>query len=177
MKMTSLFKAQQEEYFNNLCQMVTNMLELPEGSLASKSRKKQLQVPRMVVSVVSNMLDETHFNIIANGINRDRSLIFYYMKMHKSNLRSYPEYRKLFNEVYNKYLNIKQSKKTFIDMLHLRHHLNSFGIKNSEKEQITIRIKSGEVGVDIKVSYLDLSFQLELINLAMKDCNYKLNLI
>ena len=62
-------------------------------------------------------------------------------------------------------------------MLHLRHHLNSFGIKNSEKEQITIRIKSGEVGVDIKVSYLDLSFQLELINLAMKDCNYKLNLI
>ena len=177
MKMTCLSKIQQEDNFKVLCQMTTNMLELPKGSLASKSRKKQLQVPRMVVSVVSNMLDETHFNIIAKGINRDRSLIFYYMKMHKSNLRSYPEYRKLFNEVYNKYLNIKESKKTFIDMLHLKHHLNSFGVKNSEKQQIIIRIKSGEVGLDIKVSYLDLSFQLELINLAMKDCNYKLNLI
>jgi hypothetical protein len=177
MKMTSLSKVQQEEYFEALLDLTTNILELPEGSLASRSRKKHLQLPRMVVSVVANMIDETHYNVIAKGINRDRTSVNYYVNMHQSNLRSYPEYRNLFNDIYNKYLNIKKSKKTFIDILHLKNHLNSFGVKNSEKEQITIRIKSGDVSIDIKVSYLDLSFQLELINLAMKNCNYKLNLI
>ena len=58
MKMTSLFKAQQEEYFNNLCQMVTNMLELPEGSLASKSRKKLGWVPEITFNeLVEKMID------------------------------------------------------------------------------------------------------------------------
>jgi len=175
--MTSLSKVQQEEYFEALLDFTTNILELPEGSLASKSRKKHLQLPRMIVSVVANMIDETHYNVIAKGINRDRTSVNYYINMHESNLRGYPEYRNLFNDIYKKYLNLKQSKKTFIDILHLKNHLDSFGVKNSEKQQITLRIKSGKVGVNIKVSYLDLSFQLELINLAMKNCNYKLNLI
>ena len=124
MKKTSLSKIQQKSYFKTLCQMTTNILELEEGSLSSKSRKKYLQVPRMVVSVVARIVDDTHFDVIAEGINRDRTLIK--------------------------------------------------GVNHSEKPQTTIRIKSGKVGVDIKVSFRDFSNTLELINLALTDCNYKL---
>ena len=88
---------EQELNFKTLCQMTTNMLELPEGSLADKSRRQELQIPRMVVSVVSKMVDNTHFDIISSGIKRDRTLINYYMKMHKSNYRSFPKYRDMFN--------------------------------------------------------------------------------
>ena len=48
MKMTSLSKIQQEEYFEALLNLTTNMLELPEGSLASRSRKKHLQLLFMI---------------------------------------------------------------------------------------------------------------------------------
>ena len=174
MKTTSLSRIQQQAYFKTLCQMTTNMLELPEGSLASKSRKKHLQLPRMVVSVVAHMVDETHYNIIAKSINRDRTLINYYVNMHKSNYRSYPEYRDLFNKIFNSYSEIKKSKKTFEDMYHLRDHLRSNGVKHSDNPQTTIRVKSGKVGVDIKVSFKDFSNQLELISFALTDCNYKL---
>ena len=174
MKTTCLSRIQQEDNFKALCQMTTNMLELEKGSLASKSRKRALQLPRMVVSVVSNMLDETHYNVIANGINRDRTLINYYVNMHKSNYGSFPAYRELFNKIFNSYAEIKNSKKTFEDMLHLRDYLRSNGVRNSENPQTTIRVKSGKVGVDIKVSYIDFSNQLELISFALTNCNYKL---
>ncbi len=111
---------EQELNFKTLCQMTTNMLELPEGSLAQKSRRQELQIPRMVVSVVSKMVDNTHFDIIASGINRDRTLINYYMKMHKSNYRSFPKYRDMFNKIYNAYNDIQGAKRTFIDKYHLR---------------------------------------------------------
>lgn len=174
MKTTSLSKIQQESYFKTLCQMATNMLELPEGSLSSKSRKKELQLPRMVVSVVSNMIDETHYNVIANGISRDRTCINYYVNMHKSNYRTYPEYRDLFNKIYNSYAEIKNSKRTFEDMYHLREHLRANGVRHSQTPQTTIRVKSGKISVDIKVSYRDFSSQLDLITLALTNCNYKL---
>lgn len=174
MKTTCLSRVQQEDNFKALCKMTTNMLELEEGSLALKSRKRELQLPRMVVSVVANMVDETHYNIIAKGIGRDRTLINYYIGMHKSNYRSFPEYRDLFNKIFNSYAEIKDSKRTFEDMYHLRDHLRSNGVRHSENPQTTIRVKSGKVSVDIKVSYRDFSNQYELITLALTNCNYKL---
>jgi len=174
MKTTSLSNIQQEEDFKTLCQMTTNLLELSEGELASRSRKKHLQLPRMVVSVVANMIDETHYNIIAKGINRDRTCINYYVNMHQSNYRTYPEYRDLFNNIYDKYSNIKESKKTFDDKYRLKHHLISNNIKDSEKKQVKIQVKSGKISVNVNVSYQDFSKTLELISFAMQDCNYKL---
>ena len=168
---------EQELNFKTLCQMTTNMLELPEGSLADKSRREELQIPRMVVSVVSKMIDNTHFNIIASGINRDRTLINYYMKMHKSNYRSFPKYRDMFNKIYNAYKDIQGAKRTFADKYHLREHLRQGGVRHSTNPQTTIRVKSGKVKIDIKVSYRDFSNQLELCKLALTDCNYNINVL
>ena len=168
---------EQELNFKTLCQMTTNMLELPEGSLADKSRREELQIPRMVVSVVSKMIDNTHFNIIASGINRDRTLINYYMKMHKSNYRSFPKYRDMFNKIYNAYKDIQGAKRTFADKYHLREHLRQGGVRHSTNPQTTIRVKSGKVKIDIKVSYRDFSNQLELCKLALTDCNYNINIL
>ena len=175
--MTSLSKIQQEQDFKNLCKLTTNLLELPEGVLSSKSRKQELQTPRTVVSVVARMINETHQTVIAKELNRDRSLIYHYEKMHQSNYRTFPEYREIFNKIYNAYIDIQGAKRAFIDMYHLREHLRQNGIKHSSICQTTIRITSGEVGVDIKLSYRDFSDQLELINLALRDCKYNLEIL
>jgi hypothetical protein len=127
--------------------------------------------------VVARMIDDTHQNVIAKELKRDRSLVYHYEKMHESNYRSFPKYREVFNMVYNAYSNIRGSKRTFADTRELEKYLKENGVTNSEKYQIIIRVTSGRVEYDVKVSYKDFYNQLEKCKFAMTDCNYNLEII
>ena len=48
---------------------------MPKNSLKLRSRKKEFILPRKVVSVVARMVDNLHRDIIAKGINRDRTSV------------------------------------------------------------------------------------------------------
>ena len=97
--------------------------------------------------------------------------------MHESNYRTFPKYRDVFNLVYNAYSNLQGAKRTFVDMYHLQNYLRENGIVNSDNHQTIIRITSGKVGTDVKVSYKDFYNQLENCKLALKNCNYNLEII
>jgi len=167
----------EEINFKILCDLTTNLVGLSKGSLSYKSRKQKYQVPRAVASIVSRMIDETHRTVIAKELKRDRSLIYHYEKMHESNYRTFPKYREVFNKVYNAYSNIQGSKRTFVDAKQLKIYLKDNGVENSEKYQTTIRVSSGRVSTDIKVSYKNFYDQLEKCKFAMTDCNYNLEII
>jgi hypothetical protein len=166
-----------KDNFKTLCDLTTSLMGLRKGSLAFKSRKSELQIPRAVASVVARMVDDTHPTIIAKEIKRDRVSVWHYEKMHQSNYATWERYRDCFNKIYNAYTNIQGAKRTFSDMYHLRHHLREQGVKHSANPQATIKITSGDVGVDIKVSYRDFYNQLELCKLALRDCNYNLEIL
>jgi hypothetical protein len=167
----------EEINFKILCDLTTNLVGLRKGSLSYKSREQKYQLPRAVASIVSRMIDETHRTVIAKELKRDRSLIYHYEKMHESNYRTYPKYREMFNKVYNAYSNIQGAKRTFVDAKQLEIYLKDNGVKNSEKHQTTIRVSSGRISTDIKVSYKDFYDQLEKCKFAMTDCNYNLEII
>lgn len=150
---------------------------LDKGALALKSRKQVYQIPRSVAAVISRMVDETKPEIIAKELNRDRTLIYHYERHHMSNYRSFPKYREIFNKVYNAYSKIQESKLTFVDLSHLKNRLKQNGVMDSEKHQTTIRITSGKVQADVKVSYRDFYNQLEKCKFALTDCNYNLEII
>ena len=175
--MTCLSKLQQEENFTFLCKMTTNFLGMPKNSLKLRSRKKEFILPRKVVSVVARMVDNLHRDIIAKGINRDRTSVNYYEKMHKSDYRTWAEYRDLFNMIYKNYIDIKNNKKTFTDLNHLKDHLNAFGVSDCKKPKIKIRIKSGKIGFDVKVNYKNFDNKYNLINLALKDYLHTIRII
>ena len=166
-----------EDNFKNLCNLTTNLVGLRRGSLSYKSRESKFQVPRSVACVVSRMVDKTHPTIIAKVIKRDRVSVWHYEKQHQSNYRSFPKYREVFNMVYNAYSNIIGSKRTFADLGHLKQYLRESGVTNSDKHQTTLRITSGKVEADIKVSYKDFYEQLEKCKFALTDCNYNLEII
>jgi hypothetical protein len=166
-----------KDNFKTLCDLTTSLMGLRKGSLAFKSRKSELQIPRAVASVVARMVDDTHPTIIAKEIKRDRVSVWHYEKMHQSNYSTRERYRDCFNKIYNAYTNIQGAKRTFSDTFHLRHHLREQGVKHSANPQTTIKITSGDVGVDIKVSYKDFYNQLELCKLALRDCNYNLDIL
>ena len=167
----------EEINFKILCDLTTNIVGLRKGSLSYKSRKQEYQIPRSVASVVARMIDDTHQNVIAKELKRDRSLVYHYEKMHESNYRSFPKYREVFNMVYNAYSNIQGAKRTFIDNKQLEKYLKENGVSNSDKYQTIIRVTSGRVEYDVKVSYKDFYNQLEKCKFAMTDCNYNLEII
>tara|TARA_R110000751_G_scaffold65819_5_gene134532 strand:+ start:2538 stop:3047 length:510 start_codon:yes stop_codon:yes gene_type:complete len=167
----------QENNFKNLCDFTTSLVGLPKGSLSCRSRKQEFQIPRSVVSVISRIVDETHPNVIAKVLKRDRVSVYHYERTHQSNYKSFPKYRKVFNTIYNAYSNLQGAKRTFVDLGHLREHLKDYNVGNSDTHQTTIRITSGRIGIDIKVSYKDFYNQLENCKFAMTDCNYNLEII
>ena len=171
------FKMIEEINFKILCDLTTNLVGLRKGSLSYKSREQKYQVPRAVASVVARMIDETHRLTIAKELKRDRSLIYHYEKMHKSNYRSFPKYREVFNKIYNAYSNIQGAKRTFVDTRQLEIYLRDNGVENSDKHQTTIKVTSGMVEYDIKVSYKDFYDQLEKCKFVLTDCNYNLEII
>jgi hypothetical protein len=175
--MTLFFNMIAEQNFKTLCDLTTNLMGLRKGSLSLKSRKSEYQIPRSVASVVARMVDDATQVVIAKQLKRDRSLIYHYEKMHESNYRTFPKYRDVFNLVYNAYSNLQGAKRTFVDMYHLQNYLRENGIVNSDNHQTIIRITSGKVGTDVKVSYKDFYNQLENCKLALQNCNYNLEII
>lgn len=149
---------------------------LEKGSLALKSRKQNLQVPRMVASMVARIEDKIPHTIIADVLNRHRTLVYHYEKMHKGNY-VWKKYRDAFNKVYIAYKKMESEKKIFVDKYRMKEYLLKNGVKQSEKNEVRIMIKSGKVGVIIVTSYMDFSNQLENIKFALEDYKYKMEIL
>ena len=171
------FKMTQEDNFKNLCNLTTSLLGLRKGSLSYKSRKQELQVARSIASVIARIEYEIPHSTIAKVINRDRTLIYHYEKNHKHNYSTFPKYRDIFNKVFNAFQSIEDSKKSFFDLQQLKDYLRENGVSNSSKHQVTIQIKSGKVGMDIKVSYRNFYNQLENVKLALQNFKYEIEII
>ena len=176
-KLICLSKMTAEDNFKTLCNLTTSLVGLPKGSLALKSRKIEYQVPRMVAAMVARLEDETHRGTIAKVLKRDRTSVNHYERTHSANYSSFPLYRDTFNKVYNAYAEIKDAKKTFIDLYNLQEHLRKNGVKHSSNHQTTIRITSGKFGTDIKVSYREFYNQLEICKLALQNYIHEIEVI
>ncbi len=166
-----------EENFKNLCDLTTNLVGLPKGSLSLKTRKTEYQVPRMVAAMVARLEDKTHREVIAKVLDRNRTSVNHYERCHSSNYASFPLYRNTFNKVYNAYAEIKDAKLTFIDLFNLQEHLRKNGIHDSLKHQTTISIVSGKLKHNVKVSYRDFYKQLELCKLALQNYQHEIEVI
>jgi len=177
LKKICLFKMNSENNFKNLCDLTTKLVGLPKGSLALKTRKTEYQVPRMVAAMVARLEDETHREVIAKVLDRDRTSINHYEVRHAFNYASFSKYRDTFNLIYNAYSDIKDAKYTFKDMHHLKQYLRDNHIFDSDKHQTTIRISCGKFGTDVKVSYREFYNKFELCKLALQNYKYEIEVI
>jgi hypothetical protein len=173
----ALFNMTTEDNFINLCNLTTSVLGLPKDSLSLKSRKQDLQVARSIAGVIARTEDDIHQTVIAKVLNRDRSLIYHYEKMHKDNYATFPKYRNAFNKVYIAYKDINSAKKTFLDSDFMKSHLLKNDVKEHLKAQVLIEVKSGESMCIVKTSYFDFSNQLENVKLAMSNYHYSVKIL
>ena len=165
---------EKEKQFKNLCNLATDLVGLPEGSLSVKSRKQMYQIPRAIVSVIARLEDKTHHDIISKLLGRHRTLIYHYEKSHKANFRSFPKYRELYSKILNAYVDTKGEQKQFLSQSSYEQYLQENSIYSSETYQVKVNLKVQKFSIDLKFSHKDFYNQMELIKLALKDYNYEL---
>ena len=167
--MTYLSNITDKEKFEDICDLTTQIVGLRKGSLSFKSRKLELQLPRLVAANIGR-ISLIHQRVIAGVLNRDRSLVYHYENKHGSNYATWREYREMFNKVYTAYNEINGAKTTFDDCRTLKRHLLNF-TQEDRPEQVEILVKSGKVGCSLKTSYAQFSTMLKNIRFALTDYN------
>ena len=171
-KMTYLSNITDKEKFMDICDLTTQLVGLRKGSLSFKSRRLELQLPRLVAANIGR-LSFIHQRVIADVLNRDRSLIYHYEHKHGSNYSTWREYREMFNKVYTAYNEINGAKTTFDDCRTMKRHLLEF-TQEDKPEQVEILVKSGKVGCSLKTSYKQFSKMLNSIRFALTDYNHSI---
>jgi hypothetical protein len=167
----------EEDNFNTICDLTTKVMGFKTGSLKSKCRKRPLQVARSVAAYLGLKEENIHRNIVAKCLNRDRAVTYHYETSHKVNYSTCVIYRNTFNKVYKALKLLDNSKGTFLDGDFMKRHLLKNGVKENKKQQVFIKVQSGEVSCLIKTSYFDFSNQLEFIKLALRDYYHKITII
>ena len=172
--MTYRSKVDEKEKFEHICDLTTSLVGLRKGSLGFKSRKQEIQLPRLVAANIGR-LNYIHQRVIAEVFNRDRSLIYHYEKNHSANYTSWKKYREVFNLVHQAYTEIETSKPSFKDNRALKRHILEF-VKESEKCQVEILVTSGKVGCKIITSYREFSYVLKNIKFALANYNHSIDI-
>ena len=165
-----------KDNFIHICNLTTSVMGLRKGSLAYKSRKTELQIPRMVAAIIGRTEEGINHSIIAEVLNRHRASIYHYEKCHQGHY-TWEKYRNIFNKVYMAYKQIEQSKNVFIDKYYMKEFLLKNGVKESPKNEAQILIKSGRISAIISTSYMDFSNQLENVKFALRDYKYEMEIL
>jgi|TARA_R110001592_G_C12820815_1_gene718940 hypothetical protein len=166
----------EEINFKAICNLTTNVMGLPDGSLALKSRKRLLQSSRSIAAYIGLTEEDIHRNVIAKVLNRDRAVTYHYESKHKKNFKHCIIYRKTFEKIYAAYKDLDGSKKIFLDKDFLRSHLLQNGVTEVLKSDVLLEVKSGSVKYNVKTCYFDFSNQLENVKIAMKNYHYSIKI-
>ena len=172
--MTYRSKITDKEKFEHICNLTTSVVGLRKGSLSFKTRKLDIQLPRLVASNIARLAG-IHQRAIADVLKRDRSLIYYYESTHSANYTSWKEYRKMFNLVYKAFDDIEETKPAFMDSRGMKRHLLEF-VEESEPYQVEILITSGVVGCKIRTSYIKFSYVLKNLKFALANYNHSIDI-
>ena len=163
--------------FKALCSLATRVMGLPNGSLALKTRKRNIQAVRSIAGYIG--LTEEHIprHIVAKVLNRDRCITYHYESHHKKNFKHCIIYRTAFRKIFQAYKDIDGSKKIFTDKHFMKSHLLQNGVVEKLDSDVLLEVTSGQTICVIKTSYFDFSNQLEIVKLALKNYHFTIKII
>ena len=143
----------EKEEFMSICDLTTSLLNLPTDSLYLKKRDRPIALGREVAGVIGLKLG-IHRTIIAEVLNKHRTATYHYERNHKRWFNRYKPYRDAYIKVMKLYKNIEEDKKQFIDRNHLVFFIkNKLKLKNCEKHDVVITIRSGQFYYKLKSDY------------------------
>ena len=175
--MIYLSKMTQEDNFKNLCNLTTDLVGLPKGSLSKRSREHKYQIPRAAICVIARQEEGINKYVIGAGIKRDRTSINHYEKKHKSDYKTFPAYRKVFIDLYIAYCSHKKQKLYFKTQKDFQDLLDKNNIKSSTTYNTELVLRSGDFYVVLQLSHQDFYNVIEIIKFALKEHHYEYKVI
>jgi len=167
----------QELNFKEICDLTTNVVGLPVGSLAYRNRSKNLQTARAIAGYIGLIEGNINRNIIALVLNRDRTATYHYERTHKKKLNKCDVYRNIFTKVFKKYKDLDCKKNMFTKGKHMKNYLLQQKVHESRNSDIKLEVVSGQAKCFVYTTYFDYLNQIENINIAMKNHHCKINII
>jgi hypothetical protein len=167
----------EELNFKAICDLTTNVMGLPKGSLALKSRKRTLQTARSIAGYIARTEEDINRKVIAKALNRTRAITYHYENKHKKNFKHCIIYRAAFEKIYKTYKDIDGAKDIFLDKDFMKNYLLQNGVTETLKSDVLLEVKSGDIKCLIKTSYFDFNNQLENIKLALRNYHYTVKII
>ena len=167
----------EELNFKAICNLTTKVMDLPDGSLSLKSRKRRLQACRSVAAYIGLTEEDIKRSVIAKVLRRDRTATYHYENKHKKNFKKCEVYRRCFEKIYRAYKDVSGTKNIFSDKDLLKRHLLKNGVREVVKPDVYLEVKSGQVKYKVKTSYFDFYNQLENIKNAMRGHHYTVNIL
>lgn len=158
--------------FKAICSLATRVCGLREGSLSDKSRVMDLQAARAAVGYIALKEEKIDRNVIAEVLDRDRTVTYHYEKNHKKNFKKCEIYRNTFTKIYKEYKDLDGEKEIFVSKKHLRNYLLQNKVTESKNPDVFLEVKSGKAICIIKTTYFDFSNQLKNISLALSNYHY-----
>ena len=163
--------------FKAICSLATRVMGLPKNSLASKTRKRNIQAVRSIAGYIGLTEENIPRHIVAKVLNRKRCVTYHYESHHKKNFKKCPVYRTAFDKIYQAYKGIDDSKKIFTDKHFMKSHLLQNGVVEKLESDVTLEVTSGQTTCKIKTSYFDFSNQLEKVKLALENYHFTIKII
>tara|TARA_R100001082_G_scaffold35561_1_gene18550 strand:+ start:4293 stop:4844 length:552 start_codon:yes stop_codon:yes gene_type:complete len=171
-----VYRITDEQDVNDLIKLSCQICEIDKEGLFGKSRLREYQLPRTVISNIARIDMKIHYNIIAKVLNRDRSSIYHYEKNHLEWYEVYKPYRRIFNKVYNAFTDLKYNLKKFPRPEDIKSFLLKKGVTEDINGKVLINIKCGDVETVMKTNYRNFSEHIELISLALNQDHYEFKL-
>jgi len=159
---------------NSIINKASEVFHLPLYSLLSKSRKQDLNLARICICQIASEKHKIHHKVIAEALNRDRTCVYHWLKMHQNLYGNWAKYRDKFNLLYE---NIYSDQKSapILGKPEIRKILlkNKMVAKNG---RVTIVITSGSTTYNFRTIYADMCENVEKIKAIFEGYEIKIDI-
>tara|TARA_R100000458_G_C8193371_1_gene186360 strand:- start:144 stop:662 length:519 start_codon:yes stop_codon:yes gene_type:complete len=155
-----------KDVVEGLCNTATNVCNLQEGVLKNPTRLRKVHLPRMVVSNICHFEKGIHYNTIAEVLKRHRCSIYHYKKHHEIYYSHWKDYRRLYNNIYDAYID---NKKLDLKDVDIKDYLKAANIYDRQDPKVFIDVKVKDASVRVKSTYKHFTKDVENIKRALKD--------
>lgn len=178
--MAKYIRLTEDDTVRNLVAIATEVMDLSEGAICSKSRKLEIQMPRMVVSNICRLEHGIHPEVIAHVLDRDRTSIYHYEKQH-NDLEKWKPYIETYFKVITRYAEKNMIEKLkFNTKEQLKEFLENEGIDfNVKNPQVTIEVKTHipRMSVEVPAIYSNFSDVVKDLKTLLQSYEHKIQII
>jgi len=164
-----------KEEMNYIIDVTCKTFNIDKKEFLTKSRKMDLAIPRIVSAIIGIKEANIKKEIVAKHLNRDRTGMYYYLKMHKDYFKTHKPYMRGYMKVLKAYKQIDEKLNKFIYKKEFNLFVKNLKFKNSKNPDIRMTVNSGKYSHDFYSDVWKFTEDLFYLKESFKDYKYTID--